>query len=867
MNDELRKKVSALFSPLTVHRSSFIVSARWVLIVALFSTASLFCDRRADTRAIASTTTQPLTQAPIPPQPITDGHAAGAHLFHYVPDPGQTPGQVHLAGDFNGWSTNATPMLPDGDGYSVKLTLDDGVHHYKFVVDGQWINDPASDAEMEVPDNFGGKNSAVLIGMDARKLPPIQPDQINTSAIVYDPQNERDCNVASPAMLRLSLRTQADGASDVAAMVQAGDGTWQQISMGKTNTGNGLDRYGTLVDQENLPTGSRLRYYFQITNGASTRYVARGMAYGYASLAKDNAYVVEMTPKFETPDWAKHAIWYQIFPERFRNGDPSNDSPKTQKWTSAWWSQLPGETGKFYNDVWGRRYGGDIQGIREKLPYLRELGINAIYLNPIFQAVDVHKYDTSDYRHVDEHFGVAGDIEQLQGETDDPSTWQWTASDKVFLDFLADAHKQGFKVIIDGVFNHVGRQFWAFQDVLKNGKNSKYAGWFDITDWTPSNNAPFHYHAWDHDDGALPALKKDGQLGIVHGPREHLLAITRRWLAPDGDPSRGVDGFRLDAPEGIPHPFWVDWRKLAKSIKPDAYISGEIWGWAQPWLNTGEYDGVMNYRFAVLSQDFFVNQANGLSPRQLNSRCNELIFNYPFQSVLVNQNLLDSHDTDRVASMFVNPDRPFDGADRIQDNGPDYNPAKPDDDQRSRMLQSIAFQMTFVGAPMIYYGDEAGMWSPDDPSNRQPMLWKDLEPYDDPQVQFDQDKFNWYQRLIAIRRKFPALQTGFFHPMLIDDGRGEYAFSRDLGNQHVIVVLNHTGHDQTVEFKAADHDAKFIDWLSVAQSDITPMAPDKADARPDVTANPSAPKLDAPNGVVDVPLPAWGAAVLTESAQ
>ena len=570
-----------------------------------------------------------------------------------------------------------------------------------------------------------------------------------------------------------------------------------------------------------------------------------------------------MRPKFETPDWAKHAVWYQIFPERFRNGDPSNDPPNTEPWTSKWFSKLPGETGNFYSDVWARRYGGDIQGIRQELPYLKSLGITAIYLNPIFQAWDLHKYDTTDYRHVDEHFGVKGDIEQLVGETDDPATWQWTASDKIFLDFVAEAHAQGFKVIIDGVFNHVGTRFWAFQDVIKNGRNSKYASWFDITDWTtPSEHAPFQYHAWDKDNGALPALKKDPVLGIAHGPREHIFAITKRWLAPDGDPSRGVDGFRLDAPEGIAHPFWAEWRTLVKTIKPDAYISGEIWSWAQSYLQGDQYDAVMNYQFAMTSQAFFVNQRMAISPTALNSRANELIFNYPFQVALDNMNLFDSHDTDRVASMFVNPDLPYDGADRIQDNGPNYNPAKPNSEQRQRMLQEVAWQMTFVGAPMIYFGDEAGMWSPDDPSDRQPMVWKDLQPYEDPQVGFDQGKFDWYQRLIAIRRHFPALQLGFYRPLILDNANGIVAYSRDFGLQHVVVVLNHADHDQTIEIPVADHDAEFINWLDESQATV------KTDGdRPDVAVDPKAAALPAPGGKLKLTLPAWGAAILSEASK
>ena len=154
--------------------------------------------------------------------------------------------------------------------------------------------------------------------------------------------------------------------------------------------------------------------------------------------------------------------------------------------------------------------------------------------------------------------------------------------------------------------------------------------------------------------------------------------------------------------------------------------TGEIWSWAQPWLQGDQFDAVMNYQFAIASQDFFVNQKKAISPRKFNSRANQLIFNYPFQAALVNQNLFDSHDTDRVASMFVNPDLAFDEPTASRTTARITTPPSPTAEQRQRMLQEVAWQMTFVGAPMIYYGDEAGMWSPDDPSDRQPMIWKDL---------------------------------------------------------------------------------------------------------------------------------------------
>jgi len=325
------------------------------------------------------------------------------------------------------------------------------------------------------------------------------------------------------------------------------------------------------------------------------------------------------------------------------------------------------------------------------------LGITAIYLNPIFEAESMHKYDTSDFRHVDDNFGVKGDLGQLAGETDDPTTWKWSKSDLIFLDFVKEARRQGFKVIIDGVFNHVGKAHPFFQDVVKNGKGSKYADWFEISDWgtggEPGTPGGIQWKAWDKANGELPVFKKDPARGLAPGPYAHIMAITKRWLAPDGDVSRGVDGFRLDVPGDIPHPFWVEWRKLVKSTNPDAYITGEIWQWAQAWLGGDQFDAVMNYQFAMAAQDFFVDVNEAIRPSDFASRLTRVAYAYPFQVALAQQNLFDSHDTDRLASMFVNPDRPYDGRNRLQDNGPDYNPAEPTPQQRRRMLQAVAMQM------------------------------------------------------------------------------------------------------------------------------------------------------------------------------
>ncbi|MBK8267881.1 MAG: alpha-amylase, partial [Planctomycetes bacterium] len=217
----------------------------------------------------------------------------------------------------------------------------------------------------------------------------------------------------------------------------------------------------------------------------------------------------------------------------------------------------------------------------------------------------------------------------------------------------------------------------AFRDVLENGKKSKYADWFDITSWEP-----FHYKAWDKDDGSLPRLKHDDALGLCPPVREHLFAVTRRWMDPngDGDPSDGIDGWRLDVAGDINANFWTDWRRLVKSINPDAYIVAELWEESRPWLDGKTFDAVMNYPFAVRTQKFFVNKRQATKPSEFAKEIEEILHWYAPQVNYVLQNLFDSHDTDRLASMFTNPDLEYDKSNRLQDNGPNYTTAKPTPD-------------------------------------------------------------------------------------------------------------------------------------------------------------------------------------------
>jgi cyclomaltodextrinase len=802
------------------------------------------------------------------------------HHFEYNPASTNLPQQVAVGGDFNKWSQTANPMVSDGAGHFVAdLKLAEGPYAYRFYVDGSWVNDSANHSEADIEESNGirGHNSAVFIGPDGRNLIPAEPGKIAVAGLHHVPGNIRYFDPISASEARIAFGAQAGNLSNAAVYSLVAGTRWQRDELYPVETRRGIDYFANIL----LIRNTNLIYFFELKDGGTTGYFAGGKYYTELAEARKNAWRTAMQPSFTTPEWAQHAIWYQIFPERFRNGSTSNDPVNVTPWTARW-SPLPVTTAGSTNAAPGasntnatrvgrggrggggnRRYGGDIQGIAAELPYLRSLGVTCLYLNPIFKSPSVHKYDTSDYRHVDDNFGITGDTTQLSDETEDPKTWKWTRSDQLFLDFVAEAHRQGFKVVIDGVFNHSGTQFFPFVDLRQNGRNSKYADWFTVTSWDPLTWTSFGGSR----NGGMPELKKDPATGLTQGPGDFFLNITRRWLAPDGDPARGVDGFRLDYAQNVPRVFWVTYRKVVKSIKPDAYIAGEIWTPASSYLGGDAWDATMQYPFANALQAFFVNRSNSaISASTFARQLQQLTMLYPFQVSLDQMNLVDSHDTERWASRFVNANRPNPdggggGGGRGRGN---YNSSKPNDLEWSRMKQSLVVQMTYVGSPMVYYGDEVGMWGGTDPDDRQPMIWKELQPYDDPEVQFKPDLFDSYVRLIALHRRLAPLHGGFAHTLLAADARNILVYSRDLGDDHVYVLVNRSNESQSVDLPTAptDANARLIDWLDKTQAVVRP-APPTADGRPRIEAMSGAsPAAVVHNGHVLVHLKPWGAMVL-----
>lgn len=546
----------------------------------------------------------------------------------------------------------------------------------------------------------------------------------------------------------------------------------------------------------------------------------------------------KLPPLKHEASWADGLVWYQIFPERFRNGDLSDDPgpseiPETggfpgwrvSPWTSDWYEMQPWEKAQadsFYSPkaVFARRYGGDLIGVIEKLDYLKELGVGGIYFNPIFEAPSSHKYDAASFHHVDDNFGpdAAGDRKRLKEarETEDPSTWIWTSADSTFLKLIREAHKRGMRVIIDGVFNHSGTTFFAFQDVLENKEKSRYINWYEVLSWDDPETAEdeLDYKCW-WGYKTLPEFAED-ENGLLPGPRDYIFNITRRWMDPngDGDTSDGIDGWRLDVINEVALPFWEKWSALVDSINPGAMTVAEIWDDASEWIKAGGIDNTMNYLFARSSVDFFIDRQTGLSGQEFAGQLNRIIDLYGKDRAHILWNLFVSHDTDRLASMIINPERDFDRDNRPYIN-PDYKVRKPNDSERKIQKQMTAFQMTMIGAPMIYYGEEAGLWGADDPDDRKPMLWPDLVFDDemshplpghtrpDDRVAFDQDLFNYYKGLIQLRHRHAVLMEGDFS---VIDGTVEndvIAFTRNLTNQQAVCVFNRNDNPLNVKFPAS----------------------------------------------------------------
>ncbi|MEX2963356.1 glycoside hydrolase family 13 protein [Microbulbifer sp. TYP-18] len=557
------------------------------------------------------------------------------------------------------------------------------------------------------------------------------------------------------------------------------------------------------------------------------------------------------------PQWAKKVVWYQVFPERFRNGDSNNDpemkdilgadpqeAPKkwqVHPWGSDWYKLQAYEKANGEPELWKhllrRRYGGDLQGVIDKLDYLEGLGISAIYLNPVFDAPSLHKYDGASYHHIDPTFGPdpEGDRKLMATEDPlDPSTWVWTSADELALNLIDEAHKRDIRIIFDGVFNHMGVNSFAFQHLRQHQQASPYRDWFIVESYRDDKKgSEFRYSGWFGVE-SLPEFREDEQ-GLVKGPRDYVFAATERWMNPKGKGiEHGIDGWRLDVAFEVHHNFWKAWRGHVKSINPEAYLTAEIVDVPEkvkPYFQGDEFDGEMNYNFAFTAAEFFFNPPGmNISVSAFDRKLADLRDLYPEGVAYVVQNLFGSHDSNRIGSHIVNR-----GVGNFRDWGnyfnrsqvasnPDYVVRKPNEHEIQLQKLFALFQMTYVGAPMIYYGDEVGMWGANDPDTRKPMIWPDIE-YEDEvylpdggkrspdKVGVNTELLRHYRNLIHIRNQNPALQLGDFQPVLIDNERRLYGYHRVYGDNKVLVILNNASQASTISAEVLG-DSTWIDVLN-----------------------------------------------------
>lgn len=423
------------------------------------------------------------------------------------------------------------------------------------------------------------------------------------------------------------------------------------------------------------------------------------------------------------PDWVQDSIFYQIFPDRFMNGDPSNDPPVVLPWNVC-------ATPRAF-------HGGDLRGVIQRMDYLVDLGITAIYLNPIFQSPSNHRYNTVDYFKIDPKLGTFDDFHEL----------------------VDTAHRNHIRVILDGVFNHCGRGFFAFNDILENGEFSPYLNWFHIKHVPVDAYSPGEasdYEAW-WGIKSLPKFNtEEPQV------REFLFRVARYWM------EQGIDGWRLDVPNEIDDDtFWNEFRQVVLSVNPEAYLVGEIWDAVPRWVSDTHFDGLMDYPFRTAVLGLL---AGSWTPVRFARVIENLLSVYPPENNFSMLVLLGSHDTERVATLL--------------------------DEDWQKVRLAIAFQFAYPGAPSIYYGDEIGLLGGKDPECRGGFPW-------DP-AYWNTDLRDWYKKVVALRKSSTALRRGDFRTFLADDAQSVYAFTRQTETETVLMIANLSNATRTLQIRVTD---------------------------------------------------------------
>ncbi|MDP6528586.1 MAG: alpha-amylase family glycosyl hydrolase [Gemmatimonadota bacterium] len=682
-------------------------------------------------------------------------------------EPPSAPGEMYLAGTFNDWAVGKTPMSDDdGDGlWTTTLLLPPGRHQYKFVVDGNWITDESADAFSD--DGFGGQNSIIEVDARHEEVTLRRGDGLILTEGIVHRQTLREVNRASEETAVITARAFAGDVEGIDLVAfPAGVETRTPMANAGRDATHEFFR-GDLV----IPEGAdAFEYHFVYRDGDAHVALTPGGFAPEAERGPGFTFSADTITLFDTPDWIRDGVIYQIFPERFANGDPSNDPDFQEPWYDGK-TTLPrsGSTNEVYyhaTEDWydtaglakspyrtdGRPdyfsfYGGDIEGVRQNLDYLEDLGISVIYFNPLFPAESNHKYDACDYRGVDPHFG----------------------DEATFRAFVDEAHARGIRIVADWVINHTGDCHYAFRDTMEKGPESAYWDWYEWKRWPLPDRIPegermdAYYACW-WGFGSLPELNFDlsrpnaaeNNIGDIADAEvnqpviDNVLESARYWLT-DLD----VDGFRLDVPNEVPFWIWKLFRAEVKRIKPDAYLVGEIWGDAGDWVSPECFDATMNYRYFKDPAVGFLGKGE-IDAKRFDADLASGRMAYPEQAVRVMMNLVDSHDTPRHLTAI----------------GGDIR----------RLLLTALFQMTYVGSPHIYYGDEIAMTGGADPDCRRPFRWTWR---DEPERVAVHDR---YRELIRLRRTHAAFTSGEYKTLFAEGG--VHAFARFDESELFIIAMN-----------------------------------------------------------------------------
>ncbi|MGG4482767.1 alpha-glycosidase [Paenibacillus illinoisensis] len=455
--------------------------------------------------------------------------------------------------------------------------------------------------------------------------------------------------------VRLRLRAKKNDLTEVYAMTgdkYAWENTKKQISLTKFTSDSMFDYY----EGEIKPPYHRLKYSFLLKSGDEQIWMSET---GFQEEEPDDPGQMFQFPYihqgavFTPPEWVKDAVFYQIFPERFANGNPELNPENVEPWGGE-----PTPSNFF---------GGDLQGVMDHLDYISELGINAIYFTPIFEATTNHKYDTEDYLRVDRHFGDADTVKRL----------------------VKLCHERGIRVLLDAVFNHSGKTFAPFVDVQENGEKSKYKDWFHVHEFPLAVKDGIPTYETFGFEPHMPKLNTENP-----EVKDYLLKVAEYWIK-----EVGMDGWRLDVADEVDDAFWRDFRRVVKAANPEAYILGEIWNESSAWLQGDQFDAAMNYPFTDAVNGFFVK--NKMNAETFANSIGRQLSRYPLQASEVAFNLLDSHDTPRLLTLC-------------------------EGDQRKMKLAAL-FQFTYLGTPCIYYGDEIGLDGDHDPGCRKCMEWDEAK--------------------------------------------------------------------------------------------------------------------------------------------